>query len=65
MRYSFTESSIVNETKGREMLTVKITKVKLYAYDLHKMKEFYSTQLGFSLIKIPIIILLLHSVKVL
>ncbi|MGE7114596.1 VOC family protein [Lysinibacillus sp. NPDC047702] len=30
---------------------MKITRVKLYAYDLHKMKEFYSTQLGFSLIK--------------
>lgn len=52
--------------RAGEMLTVKITKVKLYAYDLHKMKEFYSTQLGFSIIKkIPIIILLLQSVKVL
>jgi len=37
--------------RAGEMLTVKITKVKLYAYDLHKMKEFYSTQLGFSIIK--------------
>ncbi|MFJ7732681.1 VOC family protein [Lysinibacillus sp. NPDC097231] len=30
---------------------MKITKVKLYAYDLHKMKEFYSDHLGFTLIK--------------
>ncbi|KOS62012.1 VOC family protein [Lysinibacillus agricola] len=30
---------------------MKITKVKLYAYDVHKMKEFYCDHLGFVLIK--------------
>jgi len=29
---------------------MKITKVKLYAYDVHKMKEFYCNHLGFALI---------------
>ncbi|MFT9817947.1 VOC family protein [Lysinibacillus sp. NPDC056185] len=30
---------------------MKITKVKLYVYDIHKMKEFYCNYLGFTLIK--------------
>ncbi|CAM5205613.1 VOC domain-containing protein OS=Lysinibacillus sphaericus OX=1421 GN=LS41612_07890 PE=4 SV=1 [Lysinibacillus sphaericus] len=29
---------------------MKIFKIKLYAYDLHKMREFYCTLLGFELL---------------
>lgn len=30
---------------------MKITRIRLYAYDLHKMKDYYSTKLGFTFIK--------------